>query len=115
MLRGCGAVFTTGFDELSLVQSRECRLNSAFGKSGTFGNSSQAGRERTPAAALGDSIQMQVHEERCRLPIVTDQVSHQNIQNIIVDRYGAAETRHAPEYTPMLLIGHRFLVSGWSC
>jgi hypothetical protein len=37
---------------------------------------------------------MQINEIRGRLSVVTDDIPHQNIENIVVDRNGGAETGH---------------------
>jgi len=44
--------------------------------------------------ASGASVQKQINEKSGRALVVADNIAHENIQNVIVDRNDAAETGH---------------------
>jgi hypothetical protein len=98
MLRPRGRVRTARFNQLTPPQSFESELDGTFRKTGFFRDCAQAGADRTPSLALCGVVETQIHEKRRRLAIVADQVAHQDVENVIVDRNGVAKARHGRNY-----------------
>lgn len=96
MLRNGGGMLARGTDELTRPQSFERDLHRALGKTGAFRDHPQAGGDRLPSLALRRAVKMEINQESRRLVIVADKVAHQDIEDIIVDRDGCAETWHNP-------------------
>jgi len=71
----------------------ECRVDGAFGESCCVGNCAHTGANVTPFISCGLAVKMQVNHKRGRLLIVPDQITHQHIQHVIVNRNGAFETK----------------------
>ena len=69
-------------------------MDGAFRKSGCIGDHAQTGIDVAPFVSRGLAIKMQVNQERGRLLVVPDQIAHQHIEHVIVDRNAAFETRH---------------------
>jgi hypothetical protein len=70
-------------------------LRRAFGETGPFGEHAKADRDRPPILPLSLAIEMEIHQKSGRLVIVPDQVTHQHIQDIIVDGNDFSKSRHA--------------------
>ena len=81
-------------DELSAPQMCERRMHGAFGESGCIGNCAHTGADVAPLVSCGLAVKMQINHKRGRLLIVADQIAHEHIEHVIVDRNGAFETRH---------------------
>jgi hypothetical protein len=94
MLRDGGGVTTRSFDELAVTQFFERGLNGAFGEAGCFREHTQTRGDRFPFSANSLSVEIKVNEKRGRLAIVADDVPHQNIEHVIIDRNCFAKTRH---------------------
>jgi len=94
MSRHCGAMSTRCLHQLAEVQCSQGALHGAFGKSGFVGQHAQAGINRSPALASGTTGKIKIDEECRRLLIVADNITHQHIQNVIINRDGLMETRH---------------------
>jgi hypothetical protein len=92
-----GAMRARGFHQLAILQLRDCALHRAFGKTGFVSEHTQAGLDRTPALPGGTAGKIKVNEEGGRLLIVSDNVTHEDIENVIVDRDGLVKTRHGEE------------------
>ena len=69
-------------------------LDSALGQSGLIGQHAQTRFDRLPTLTSGAAVKEQIDEKRRRLLIVTDDVAHQNIENVVVNRRGFAKTGH---------------------
>lgn len=76
------------------MQGSEGALDCAFAQTSFIGQHAQAGIDRLPALASGASGKIKIDEECRRLLIVSDDIAHQHIQNVIIDRHGLMETRH---------------------
>lgn len=68
-------------------------MDGAFGESGRVGNRAHAGANVAPFISYGLAINMQVNDKSGGLLIVSDQITHQHIEHVIVDRDGTFETR----------------------
>ena len=73
----------------------ERRVDGAFGESGCVDDRAHTGADVAPFVSCGLAVKVQVNHERGRLLIVPDQITHQHIQHVIVDRDGAFEARHS--------------------
>ena len=72
--------------KLTALQMRECRLNSASREPGRVGDLLMR-LPRGPVDSQGGlAIQVQIHDERGRPTIVADNIWHQRIQNIRINR-----------------------------
>ena len=69
-------------------------VNGAFGKSRSVGDRAHTGADVTPFVSCGQAVKVQVNYKSGRLFIVPDQIAHEHIENVIVDRNGLSETRH---------------------
>ena len=94
MGRHCGGMSAQGFHQLAEMQGSESALDCAFGQAGFFGQHAQAGVDRSPALPSGAAGKIKIDEECRRLLIVSHDIAHQHIQNVIIDRYGLMEARH---------------------
>ncbi len=94
MLRSRSRVFALRFDKLATTQELECGLHGAFGKAGGFRKHAQAGRHRFPSRARGLAVKIEVNQIRGRWAIVPQDIAHQDIEHVIVDRNGFAAAGH---------------------
>jgi hypothetical protein len=94
MGRYCGAMGTRCLHQLAEVQRRKRTLHGAFGQAGFIGQHAQAGFDRSPTLASGTPGKIKIDEECRWLLIVADNITHQHVQNVIIDRDGLMETRH---------------------
>jgi hypothetical protein len=94
MTRQGGRVFALAFDQLAPAQKIESGLDGALGESGLFRKGAQARRDRFPFHPGRLPIEIKVNEIRGRLPIVTDDVAHQDIEDVVVDGNALSETGH---------------------
>jgi hypothetical protein len=69
-------------------------LNGAFGKPSRFRKSPETCSDWLPPIARRLTIKIEVNEISRRLLIVTDQIAHQDIEDVIVDWDGLFKTRH---------------------
>ena len=70
------------------------RVDGAFGKAGCIGDCAYTGADVAPSVSRSLAVEVQVNHKRRRRLIVPDQIAHEYIQDVIVDRNGAFETRH---------------------
>ena len=89
-----GGMSTRGFHQLAEMQRSESALDCAFGQAGFLGQHAQAGIDRSPALASGAAGKIKIDEECRRLLIVSDDIAHQDIEDVIIDRHGLMEARH---------------------
>ena len=94
MLRHGGGVITRRLDEFATAQTFECGLDGAFRQAGFFRERTQTRRDRFPSLTCRLSVEKDINEICRRLAIVPDDVAHQDIEDVIVDRNGSAKTRH---------------------
>ncbi len=80
--------------QLAEMQRGKGALDRAFGKSGFIGQHAQTGTDRSPALASGAPGKIKIDEECRRLLIMSDDIAHQDIEDVIIDRHGLMEARH---------------------
>ena len=80
--------------QLAEMQRGKGALDRAFGKSGFIGQHAQTGIDRSPALASGAPGKIKIDEECRRLLIMSDDIAHQDIEDVIIDRHGLMEARH---------------------
>ena len=80
--------------QLAEMQCSEGALDCTFGQAGFIGQHAQTGIYRSPALASGASGKIKINEKRRRLLIVSDDIAHQHIEDVIIDRHGLMEARH---------------------
>lgn len=68
-------------------------VDGAFGESCCVRDGANTGANVAPFISCGLAVKMQVNHKRGGLLIVPDQITHQHIQHVIVDRDGAFEAR----------------------
>ena len=83
-----------GFHQLPEMQCSESALDCAFGQAGFFGQHAQAGIDRSPALASGAPGKIKIDQECGWLLIVSDDIAHQHIQDVVINRDGLMEARH---------------------
>jgi hypothetical protein len=89
-----GRVLAFGFDQLAAPQQFQCGLDRALRQAGFFGKHSQAGLNRPPSRAGASSIKREINKIGSGLAIMTDDVAHQNVEDVIVVRDRLAKSRH---------------------
>jgi hypothetical protein len=94
MLRESGGMFARRSNQLARPQPFQGDLDRTFGKPGSFRDHPQAGADWLPSLPFGLAVEMKINQKRGRLVVVTNQVTHQDVQDIIVDRDRLAETGH---------------------
>ena len=72
----------------------EPRVDGAFGESCCVGDRAHTGANAARFVSCGLAEKVQVNNKRGGLLIVPDQIAHQHIQHVIVDRNGAFKKRH---------------------
>ena len=68
-------------------------MDGAFGESGGVGDRAYAGANVAPLISCGLTVKVEVNHKRGWLLIVPDQITHEHVQQIIVDRNGAFQAR----------------------
>ena len=71
----------------------ERRVDGAFGEAGCVRDGAHTGANVAPFISCGLAVKMQVNHKRGGLLIVPDQITHQHIQHVIVDRNEGFEAR----------------------
>ena len=94
MGRHRGPMSARCFHQLAKLQRRQSVLHCTLGKPGFVGQNAQAGIDRSPALASSAAGKIEIDEECRRLLIVSDNIAHEHIQNVIIDRHGLMEARH---------------------
>jgi hypothetical protein len=72
----------------------ERRVDGAFGEPCCVGDCAHTGANAAPFVSFGLAVEVQVNHKRGGLLIVPDQIMHQHIQHVIVDRKSFTTTRH---------------------
>jgi hypothetical protein len=89
-----GAMRARGFQQLAILQLCDRTLHCAFGKAGLIGQHAQAGFDRLPVLAGGAAGEIEVNQEGSRMLIVSDDIAHEHVKNVIIDWNGSVEARH---------------------
>ena len=93
-----GAVCARGSDQLSILQLRDRSLHCAFGKAGLVCEHAQAGFDRLPVLACSAAGEIKVNQEGSRLLIMSDDIEHEHVENVIIDWNGSVKARHPRFY-----------------
>jgi len=64
-----------------------------------LGNGAQTEGNTLPTGLLCPMIQKQIHQERRGMLIMTNEIGHENINDVIIDRDRSAKARHAADLT----------------
>ena len=83
-----------GDDQFATAQGCKSDLDGALGKASRVGKRSYARDNRFPFLPRGLAVKIQVNQVCGWLLIVSDQIAHQDVENVIVDRNGLAKPRH---------------------
>jgi hypothetical protein len=94
MGRDRGRVIALALDQLASAQKFKRGLDGAFREPGFLRQRAKAGLDRFPFRANGPAEEMEVNEIRSGLAIVTDDVAHENIEDVVVYGNGFTKTRH---------------------
>ena len=95
MGRHSGPMSARCFHQVAKVQRCQRALHCALGKPSLIGQHAEASIDRSPALASSAAGKIKINEECRRLLIVSDNIAHEHIQNVIIDRHGLTEARHA--------------------
>ena len=82
------------FDQLPSAQKLEGGLDGALRKARRFREHAQARRDGFPSLPRGQAEEVEINEIRRRFLIVPDDVAHQDIDDVIIDRDRLAKSRH---------------------
>jgi hypothetical protein len=96
-------------DEFAPAQTRERGVNGAFGKSSCIGERPQTDRDGFPFRRNCSAIEIQINQIGGRLLIVADQITHENVEDVVVDWNGLLEPRHDVDLTAIPINGQHFL------
>ena len=94
MGRHGGPVRTRSFYQLAILQSGDGALHRTFGQAGFIRQYAEARFDRSPMLAGGASQKIKINEEGGRLLIVPDDIAHEHVENVIIDRNGSVKARH---------------------
>lgn len=94
MRRDGRGVIALALDQLASAQQLERGLDGALRQARFFRERTQAGLDRFPFCPHGPAEEMDVNEIRRRLAIVSDDIAHEDIEDVIVDWNGFTKTRH---------------------
>jgi len=94
MPRRRGRMLTISGNQLATSQTLECGLDRALGQSGGFRQGPQTKVDWLPFVSDGLPVEIEINKISGRLLIVPYNVTHQHIENVVVDGNGLFETRH---------------------
>ena len=80
--------------QLAEVQRRKRALHGAFGQAGFIGQHAQAGFDRLPVLACSAAGKIKVNQKGSRLLIMPDDIAHEHVENVIIDRNGSLKASH---------------------
>jgi hypothetical protein len=95
MLRHGGGMIAKRANEFAAAQKVERGLDGTFREPGFVGQGTQTGGNWFPFCARRLTVKVKVNEIRRRLAIVTHDVAHQDVEDVIVDWDSLAKSRHA--------------------
>ena len=81
-------MFTIAPNQFATAQTFQGALDGAFRKTGCVGKHTQACLDRLPAAPHCPTIKVEVNQKSGRLLIVTNQIAHQHVDDIVVNWNG---------------------------
>ena len=94
MTRKGGGMFADGYNQLATAQSLQRSLDSALRETGHFGEGAQTCRNRFPFVSRSLSVKTKINQISGRLSIVTSEVAHKNVDDVIVDGDFFPKARH---------------------
>ena len=94
MGRHRGGMSARRLHQLAEMQRSEGALDCAFGQAGFICQHAKAGFDWSPTSASGAAGKIKIDEECRRLLIVSDDIAHQDIEDVIIDRHNLMEARH---------------------
>jgi hypothetical protein len=94
VLRERRGVIACRREQLTAAQIFQGGLHGALGKTGRVRERAQAGSDRFPFRARGLAVEIKINQKRGRPLIVADDVAQQNVEDVVIDRYGFAKARH---------------------
>ncbi len=97
MTRKRGGVFADGYNQLATAQSLQRSLDSALRETGHFGERAQTRRNRFPFVPCSLRVKTKINQISGRLSIVTSEVAHKNVDDVIVDGDFFPKARHFAE------------------
>ncbi len=77
---------------------RECCVDGAFRKPGGVGDGAHTGADGAAIISCRLAVQMQINEIGGWFLIVADQITHQNIEHVIVDGNALFEAGHREKH-----------------
>jgi hypothetical protein len=80
---------------LASAQFFDCYLRRAFRETSCFCEHAKASCDWLPFLPLSLAIEVEIYQKSARLVIVADQITHQHVQNVIVDGNDFPKSRHA--------------------
>ena len=95
MFRNRGSVITSGLDQFAAAQKLERGLHGAFREAGRFRERAQTSGDGFPFRAGCLAVEMEINQIRGRLAIVADDVAHQDVEDVVVDRDSFTESCHS--------------------
>lgn len=108
-MRGhCRRVRARRDDKLAITQCVQGGLHGALGESRFLRDHAQAHCHRPPALARGAAKQEKINQERRRLLIVRDEITHQNVEHIVVHGDGGPKARHDGIISTIPINGQQF-------
>jgi hypothetical protein len=90
-----GGVIALGDDQFAATKSCQGNLDGAFRQARCICNRAKTRGDRFPFLPRGLAIKVQINQISSGFLIVADQISHQDVENIVVDGNGPFEARHA--------------------
>lgn|GEM_PF-3178784 len=108
MGRHGGAMIARCLYELAELQRHECGLHRTFGKPGFIGQHAQTRSDRVPSLTGSAAGKIQVNKKGRGLLIVSDDIAHEHVENVIIDRHGLAKARHGRIVAAIPIIGQDF-------
>ena len=100
--QGC-RVIALGFDQFATSQQFERSLNGALRETGFFRERTQTRRHRFPFRARRAAVEVKINKVGGWLAIVADDVAHENVHDVIVNRNGFAKARHGKSGSDLLI------------
>ena len=94
MGRDRGGMSARCLHQLAEMQRGKSALHGTFGQADFFGQHAQTGIDRSPVLASGASGKIKIDQECRRFLIVSDDIAHEHIQDVIIDRHSLVEARH---------------------
>jgi hypothetical protein len=93
MARSGRRVLALTADQFAATQSFKSSLNGAFRKTGLFGERAQTSGNWLPVIPRSAAVKVEKYQISGRLLIMADQIAHQDVEHVIVERDCFFESR----------------------